>query len=200
MRCKKHLLLSMTAGWLVTALSTPASALCSASDGWYVEGNLGSTYLSNRHYPGSSNSSGIGGNANLGYKFMPFFAMEAGGTQYANTYIKNHAGTKAALDRHYSYDIAGKGIVPITDSGFELFAKLGAERINSHISIKNQAAANDIGIGASHHSQTGLYFGVGAQYYFMPEMAVVAQWMRATGNSKTGTMDLLSLGLSFIFN
>jgi hypothetical protein len=43
--------------------------------------------------------------------------------------------------------------------------------------------------------------GAGAQYYFMQEFAVVAQWARARGNSDTnGTMDLYSIGISFIFN
>lgn len=192
--------LIMTAFSAVTMLSfaTPALAVMSVPDGWYVEANVGSTHLSNKTYPGSSSSSGVGGNANIGYKFMPYLGVEIGYTRYANTSIKDQTGTKAATDKHYSYDIAAKGILPITNSGFEPFAKVGVERVNSHVSINNATAANNIGIGSSQHSATGLYLGAGAQYYFTSEFAAVAQWQRATGSSGTGTMDLLSLGLSFL--
>lgn len=192
--------LRIVAGSLaLLSFTTPALAIMSIPSGWYLEANAGSTNLSNVTFPGPSSSSGIGGNANLGYKFMPFFAMEMGYTRYANTVIKNSAGTKAATDKIYSYDIAGKGIWPIMDTGFELFAKLGAQRLSSRVSLNNTAAASSIGLSSSSHSATGVYFGAGAEYYFMPELAVNAQWMRAQGSSSTGNLDLLSGGISFMF-
>lgn len=166
--------------------------------GWYIEANAGSSHLSEKSYPGSASSSGIGGNGNIGYKFMPYFAIEAGYSMYPNTDIDSN-GTQAATDKHYSYDLAAKGILPITDSGFELLAKLGAARVSSHVTIDNQDAANQIGIGSGSHSSTGIYIGAGGQYYFLPELAVVVQWQRATGNSSTGTFDLVGGGLNFIF-
>ena len=96
--------------------------------------------------------------------------------------------------------MAAKGILPIAASGFEAFAKLGFSRLVTSASISDSAAAAAIGYGSSSHSATGLYIGVGGQYYFMPEMAVVAQWARAQGNSSTGNEDLLSGGVSFIFD
>jgi hypothetical protein len=157
--------------------------------------------MAGKSYPGSSSASGIGGNANLGYKFMPYFGAEIGYTLYANTSITDPAtGTKAGSDKHYSYDAALRGIVPIVDSGVELFGKLGVGRQNSSVSISNAAAAAAIGLGSSQHSATGLYIAAGAQYYFMPEFAANAQWARSQGNSSTGTLDLVSVGLSFIFD
>lgn len=186
-------------GGLLALASAPSFAVMSLPDGWYLEANVGSTQLSGKNYPGKASPSGLGGNANVGYKFMPYFATELGYTRYANTSITDQNGTKAGSDKHYSYDIAARGILPIVNSGFELFAKLGVERVCSSLSIKNATAANNIGLTSSQHSVTGLYIGGGAQYYVTPELAINAQWNRATGNNRTGTLDLFSGGLSFIF-
>ena len=198
-------LLKLLSGLTALSIATPALAIMSVPYGWYLEGNLGSTHTSNTNYPGSTSTSGIGGNANLGYKFMPYVAAEMGFTQYSNSTIKGNGGsiysnTKAAHIKNYSYDLAIRGIVPIAASGFELFAKLGVERVNARVSVDSQNAANALGISASNHSATGLYVGAGAQYYVMPELALNVQWQRANGNSKTGNMDLFSGGISFIFD
>ncbi len=194
----KKILLAV--GGLMTFIcSAPALATMSAPYGWYVEGNLGSTRLSDSNYPGSVSSSGIGGNLNVGYKFMPYFAAELGYTRYADTSIKS-GSNKAGTVKYYSYDIAGRGILPFSDSGFELFAKLGLSRLNAQTNINNAAAAATIGLGSSQHTKTGVYMGVGGQYYFMPEFGVNVQWQRATGSNATGTMDLFSVGFSFLFS
>lgn len=196
-------LLRLLSGLAALSIATPALAIMSIPYGWYLEGNLGSTHTSNTNYPGSISTSGIGGNANLGYKFMPYVAAEMGFTQYSNSTIKGNgifSNTKAAHIKNYSYDLAIRGIVPIAASGFEVFAKLGVERVNARVSIDSQLAATTLGISSSNHSATGLYIGVGAQYYIMPELALNVQWQRANGNSKTGNMDLFSAGISFIFD
>jgi hypothetical protein len=168
--------------------------------GWYLEANGGSTKLSNKSYNASTSTSGIGYNGNLGYKFMPYFGAEIGYTRYADTKIRNNNSTTVAYDRHYSYDLAFRGTLPAADTGLEAFAKVGAERVASSISIQNSGGAAALGITSGSHNTTSLYLGGGLQYYFVPELAVVAQWQRAYGNSSTGTMDLLSGGLSFIFD
>lgn len=194
----KRLLAAALSGIVLLSVATSAFAVMSVPYGWYVEGNVGSTNLSNKSYPGSSSSSGIGGGGNVGYKFMPYFALEAGYTQYANTSIKDNTGTKAGTDKHYSYDLAGKGILPIVDSGVELFAKLGFGRVNSHVTINSDTAASNIGLSSSSHTAGGLFYGGGIQYYVMPELAVNAQWEQAQGSSSTGNVALLSAGISFI--
>lgn len=198
MQGKKLLLTTLGLSALFAAM--PALAIMSVPYGWYLEGNAGSSHLSNVSYPGSSSSSGIGGNANIGYKFMPFLGVEAGYTQYATTSIDDATDTKAASIKHYTYDIAARGILPISTSGFEAFAKLGVMRITSSTSITNSTAAAGLGIASGSSSASGAYLGAGAQYYFIPEMAVNVQWQRAIGNSTTGTEDLISGGLSFIFD
>lgn len=200
MQGKRLLLAVATCGLATLSITTPAFAvMMSVPMGWYLEANAGSGHLSNESFPGHTSSSGIGGNANLGYKFMPYFGLEIGYSRYPNTSVKDADQTTAANVKHYSYDIAARGIWPISDSGFELFAKLGVERIKSSVSISNEMAALDLGIGSGSHSSTGLYTGVGGQFYFMPELAFVVQWQRAQGSSSTGTEDLYSGGISFLF-
>jgi opacity protein-like surface antigen len=182
------------------SLDTSTFAAMSVPFGWYLEGNVGSTHVSNQRSTRGANSSnsGIGGNVNLGYKFMPYFGMDLGYTQYAGTTFKS-MNTKLATSTNYSYQIAGKGILPISSSGFELFAKLGVGRVATKLSFTNSAHALGLG-GSSNHSATGFYYALGAQYYFMPELAVVGQWAQAYGNNTTGNFGLLSIGASFIFD
>lgn len=198
----KRLLAATISGLAALICATPASAIMSVPYGWYIEGNLGSARVSDTNYGRGSSStmSGLGGNANLGYKFMPYFGLEIGYSQYPTTNIRDQFDNKAGTDKIYSYDIAGRGTLPIIDSGFELFAKLGVQRINAHISTSNQTAANNIGLSNGHHSATGLYLGGGGQYYVMPELAVVVQWQSAQGNSSTGTANLFTGGISFIID
>lgn len=196
----KRLLLAALAGLTTLSVTAPVYAIAmSAPNGWYLEGNAGSAHLSNTNYSGSTSSSGIGGNANLGYKFMPYVGVEVGYSQYPNSEVKDSVGTKAAIIKHYSYDIAARAILPVSDSGFEGFAKLGVGRMQSSTNIEDETAANNIGFESGSHSSTGVYMGVGASVYFTPELAGVVQWQRAQGSSSSGTEDLYSIGISFLF-
>lgn len=198
---KQWLKLVILSGLSLFSITTYAWSGCmSVPDGWYVEGNIGGSKVSNVNFGGSSTSSDWGGNINLGYKFMPYFGGELGYSRYANTTVNDQFGNRAATVKFYSYDIAGKGILPVFNSGFEFIAKLGVQRMNTQVSLTNSTAAAHIGLSSSHSSTTGLYLGAGGQYYVMPELAVVVQWQRAQGNSSTGNADLYSIGISFILD
>ena len=193
-----RLLVSTLIGLAGLCITSSALAAMSIPYGWYLEANLGSTHLTGKSYPGSASASGIGGNANIGYKFFPYLAAEVGYTQYANTSINVANGTKAATDKHYSYDIAMRGILPVYTTGLEVFAKLGGQHLNSALNINNALAATQLGLVSSNHNTVNLYMGAGIQYYFIPELAAVVQWQRAKGSSGTGTLDLFSGGLSLL--
>jgi hypothetical protein len=195
----KKIFLTAISSLIAASFSIPVFAIMSIPDGWYLDGGLGLSKESKKSYPGSSSTKGLSGNVDIGYKFMPFFGAEIGYTQYGGTSIQDQFNTKAAVDNHYSYDLAGKGIIPIAASGFELFGKLGVQRTQSKVTIKNATAASNIGISSSRHSHVGLYLGGGAQYSFMPELAGFVQWARAQNDANTGTMVLYSVGLVFIF-
>lgn len=190
-------LVIIASGLIALSCSLPALATMSVPNGWYIEGNVGATRVSDKNYGGSANTSNPGFSLDLGYKFMPYLGMELGYTLYSNTTVKV-SGTKAGTDKHYSFDVAAKGILPITDSGFEPFAKLGVARISTRSTVNDDTLANSIGFTSGNRSATGAYLGAGAQYYFLPELAGVLQWSRVVGNHRTGTLDFYSVGISFL--
>lgn len=182
--------------------TTSALSCMSLPSGWYAEGNIGQSKQSNRNYGGgtSSQASGWGGSVDIGFKFMPYFGAEVGYSRYSNVNIKNSSGQSMARARLYSWDIAGKGIIPIVDSGFELFGKLGVARAYSKISLTNSDLVTSSGasFNTSQQTATALYIGAGADYSFLPNLSAVLQWARAKGNSNTGNLDLYSVGLNWI--
>lgn len=193
----------------LTSVSIAALCVCTSvlavsplPNAWYLEANGGGSKVTNASYASNSSlsSSGIGWNLNVGYKFMPFFAGEIGYTNYAKTSSKVN-GVKIATATYYSYDIAGKPILPIGDTGLELFAKLGIAHLNANVKASNSsyAKANGIVVSTGSKNANGLYFGLGADYYFLPELAANVQWNRAKGNSKTGNLNLYSVGVSYLF-
>lgn len=195
-------LLATASGIAAITLSTAALADMSMPYGWYLEGNIGSTTLTNKDYAtgASASTSGVGESAFVGYKFMPYFAAELSYQNYARSNIKNNStDVKVARDRHDAIGFDFKGIIPFGTTGFEAFAKAGMARLSSSVSIQDASGASALGIVSGSHSATGLLLGAGAQFYFMPELAFVVQWTRADGNKNTGNLELISGGVNFIF-
>lgn len=201
MRSKRLLLMLMVSIPFACLSPSAFAAMMSIPYGWYAELNGGVMKISNANFPGSAKSlNGVGANVSLGYKFMPFFAVELGDSVYSDTTIQDQVGTTAAAISHTAIDLAAKGIVPIVDSGFEFFTKIGASWLYSHLTISNPTAANNIGVTSSTRKTAGgLFVGIGGQYYFTPEVAVNLQWTRVHGNSSSGIIDLYSVGISIIF-
>lgn len=187
------------ATWCVAASSFAATAV---PNGWYLEGNLGTSRTSNVSYgPGSSiSSAGTGLNINAGYKYNPFVANEIGYTRYAQAKINNAAGAQAARNTHYAIDIAGKGILPLMNTGAEFFAKLGVSLVRSQITVTDANAASSIsGLQVGNHSASSLYLGAGLDYSISPSLPVIFQWQRSAGDNRTGALDLYSLGVAYVF-
>lgn len=198
MRSKRSLLRIMSA--MVTLfLAVPAFAEMAIPYGWYLEGNVGSTKLSDKNFNGSVSASSAAGSINAGYKFMPYFATEIGVVRYSKMRVKNN-GVTAGTNKLYSYDLALRGIFPLNVYGFEVFAKLGIGRLNSQVSISNTVAATTANLISGTHNATGLYIALGMDYYFTQSLSANAQWARQKGNNTTGTADLWALGLSYLFD
>lgn len=198
----KSILTAALCGLAALVTATPALAIMSIPNGWYLEANIGSSRLSDKNYSNVDiGQSGIGGNGNVGYKFMPYVAAEIGYSRYPDSDVDDLFGNQLAKIEFYSYDIAIRGIVPMSDTGFEFFAKLGASRISASLDFDaTPSYARSFGVDNGSHTTTGLYWGVGGQYYWWPELAINAQYQVAQGNSSTGSLSLLSAGLSFIFD
>ncbi len=178
------------------------SSSCPMSAGWYVEGNIGQSKLQNVNFgTGTSiaSSTGFGWNVDGGYKFMPYFGAEIGYTRYPNASIRDISGATIATDRHYAYDLAGKAILPISNSGVEFFAKLGISRIRTKTVQNSTTPAPGTAFSNANTYVTGGYYAIGADYVFNPNLAANIQWATANGNGKTGNISLFSLGLNYIF-
>lgn len=168
--------------------------------GWYADGNIGLSKVTNTNYGSgtSVSNSGAGYNVDVGYKFMPYFAAEIGYTKYSDATIKNSAGKKVGEAKNFSYDIAAKGILPVINTGFEFFAKLGAAQANADVSGNSTTAALLSGIDRGKHTATSFFIGVGADYSITPNVPINIQWQRANGDDTTGRLDLYSIGIGYI--
>jgi hypothetical protein len=187
-----------TAGIAIFFLTTSVIAAVALPNGWYAEINAGSgkTHVSGSGSQTVSNS-GFGGGVNAGYKFMPFFAGEIGYTKYPIAYTKV-SGVKIAKETLYSYDLAAKGILPISDTGLNLFAKLGLARASGHVVNTNPSVGTVSNPGTS--TITTYLFGAGGEFSVLPNLAVNVQWNRVKGKSAVKDLDLLSAGLTYIFS
>jgi hypothetical protein len=180
-------------------IAASANAAVALPNGWYAEANVGDSRVKISSPPSSSvSNSGFGWNANLGYKFTPYFAGEVGYTKYSDADIKL-SGTKIARDTLYSYQIVGKAILPVSDTGLEVFAKIGAARVNTHMVNTNPSVGTVSNPGTT--KTTSLYYGLGAQYSLLPNVPINVQWNRAQGKSSSAkNLDLISAGVAYIFN
>lgn len=160
--------------------------------GWYLEGNVGGSRISNANFGSgtSTTSSGVAYNVNAGYKFIPYFAAEVGYTRYAKIKISSPIGS--ATSTVQAGDVALKAIWPIGEMGFDLFTKIGEGKVYSKLSGE--------GFTSSTHSVTGLLVGVGASWTCNPNMPINVQWTRQKGDSTTGDLDLLTVGIAYIFD
>jgi hypothetical protein len=190
-------------GLATFAFATSTWAVCSAPYGWYLEANGGSATVTDQSNTTGvkTSSSGWGYGGNAGYKFLPFLGLEIGYTSYPNVVWKQQpSDSKIGTQKYYSYDVAAKGILPLMDTGVEAFGKVGIGHLVAHLSVSDASAAQSVGVSGATHSATGLLWGGGLQYYFMPEFAVVGQWARVQGSNATGNESMLSGGVSLIIS
>jgi opacity protein-like surface antigen len=176
---------------------TVAHAEFSAPHGWYLEGNLGDSKVTGKSYPGNAHANGFGFNFNAGLKINPYIAGEIGYTNYAFTRINNYSGQQVAKDQHYSYDVAGKLIMPVGATGFEAFVKAGGAWLQTDLSVNSSVPLQGLNFNSGTHNTTGLFVGAGVDYTITPHILVNLQWQDARGNSSTGDLNLFSGGLSY---
>lgn len=192
----------LSIGYILSIFTTTAMASLGLERGWYVEGNVGYANINNTDFGNNTkiDSSNWGYNLNVGYKFIPYFALELGYTRYSTSDI-DFNNTMVAKYTPNAWDLTTKAILPIQNSGFNLYAKLGVARISAKMSIYDQNVinANHLNITEGTTDATGLYYGVGGEYFMWPSTAIHVAWVEAIGTSETGNMALTSIGISHIF-
>ena len=153
---KTLLLLSFT--FSMSFIALPSFAAKPKDSGIYVEGNAGWGKV---NIIGAGSNQGFSGSLNLGYQLNPYFAIEGGFTLQP----------KVIQDSYYG-DLAIKGILPIGDTGLDIFGKVGG------------AVAHAIG-SSGFNANTGVvgFFGTGASYWLTENLAVTTQ---ATATTRSG--------------
>ena len=171
--------------------SMSAFAVSAKESGIYLEGNVGYAKVKESVTNASKdNNTGFGWNVNAGYKFMPYFAAEVGFLGYPNENFGEAKGSQ-----NYAIDVAAKGILPFSDSGFSLFGKLGSAWVHHRIEPKSGYTLTNSG---TYKKFTALV-GVGAAYAFTENFEVLLQGSATTKNGNVPSMWLGTLGVSYLF-
>jgi hypothetical protein len=151
----------------------------------------------------SVNTTGLAWNINLGYRVIPYFAVEGGYTEYPDSTI-NYNTQEIGKNDQSSYDLAAKAIIPFVESGFSIFGKLGMAWVRSDVSATDQALidANNINLSTGHNSSSGILYAFGAEYAlpFLSNLAANVQWSRIDGGNDLGNIDFYSVGISYAFS
>lgn len=182
--------------------ATNVFAVSSNPVGWFLDADAGISRVFGESYPGvpQTSSGGSGWSVAGGYKFMPYIAGEVGYSRYADTRLQDSTGVTAARDVRYMVDAAARGILPVTDTGFEFFAKAGLAWINSSIQSIDPTSSIYTTVNAMKGTQTSrsLYWGGGISYFFNSTVSAHVQYAQAQGSSNTGSVGLTSLGISLL--
>ncbi len=169
----------------------------------YLEGNFG--YSTGDAFDDFSSDyfdvtdGGFGFSTNVGYQFTPFFALETGFIYFAPQEVETNWGDKLTQDV-YAGHLSAKGILPLADSGFSVFTKLGYAFTYTEVEASGGFAdgCTDDEVGGS------FLLGFGAAYAINERLAANAQWNRvfAVSNIPGGSdfdMDLFTVGLAYKF-
>ena len=166
--------------------------------GIYLGGQLGYSGL---HYgPGYGNPATdvdnykFAGRAYIGYSFSEFISVEFGYDYYGRPKFKNPNGNTQEITQQ-GLDIVAKATLPL-DYGFGFYIKGGLAWIN-----RSALHSNSINF-ASHDSSDRItpVGGLGAMYWFAPDMALDISWTKTAKVCNLPTTDLFLLGLIYKLN
>jgi OOP family OmpA-OmpF porin len=169
---------------LAAGLATSAALLClpAHAEGLYVGANLGVPHFGDSGINGIAGSgSGASGKVYLGYQFIPYFGLEAGGTDLGR--ISNGNGS---VNGHGEY-LDAVGTLPLGNA-WSLFGSLGV----AHVSLTTSRGDS---------SGDGLKLGAGTDYALSSHLSLRAEWERYRPDT-FGTkpnLDQYTLGVRYGF-
>lgn len=174
----------------------------------WSEGNNDFTLISDKT---SSEKNSVALKLVEGYRFNDYFAVE-GGYYYLgrsksdNKYVAKDSddevvsGKDSAKITGHMLAIDAVGILPINER-FELFAKAGVGAVRAKLSIKNEVSDDDNFSKTKYRLAPKL--GIGAEYYFVENWAVRAEYERVWNAFKYEDAkvhyNLLTVGVKYLF-
>jgi OOP family OmpA-OmpF porin len=118
----------------------------------------------------------------IGYSFNQNIAVEAGYRRLAD-FDLNYGNTKVGMTVDQSA-VSVIGTLPLS-SGFNVFGRLGYNRLNATGSVSGFTAAD---------STSGVLYGIGAGYTFTPTVSARLEFQKPSSDSTN-----VSVGVSFKF-
>jgi hypothetical protein len=159
------------------------------------------------------NRNGVGVRGFAGYNFTKYVGIETGYTKYARSiYVGRASGAYSSLTYYiHTYDLVGKGYIPLGDSGFNLYALAGFARVVETINYVNNGVPATGNIlmpskNSNHVWRNRPLAGLGVSYSFMKhftanlEATHVQQFNSfSTTTGATPALDLYTLNLAYNF-
>lgn len=202
----------------ILSLSALTNAANAANPGAYVGLGLGASRIespnkdlalqnevTSQNLTYSHSLGGFGGRVFAGYNFNRYFGVEAGFAQYAQSKytisspVNNAHGTlKYTMN---ALDVVGKAYLPISETGFNLYALGGAARVNSEQKFTLSASGFKGNVSQTTHKIRPVY-GVGASYDVSAHVTTNLEFshIQGTGSkSNVPSANMVTLGLAYNF-
>ncbi|MCK4869776.1 MAG: porin family protein [Gammaproteobacteria bacterium] len=144
---------------------------------------------------------GLAGRIFAGYDFHKNFAVEGGFTYWFNRAKITDSAVVPSNEyrvRNWALDLVGK-IKAEVYQNVELYAKAGVDYVHTKFSPEWTGTYN------SSYGNVNLVYGVGATYYFTPQISADLSWTRYNGKERSNTknqpyLDMIALGVAYKFN
>jgi len=178
---------------LSCSLASPVYAISNGPYFGFQAGSTNTHYTASQTTTASPSNTGIGARLFLGYNFNPYAAIEGGFTHYAASTFNNVSNTaNKPTIRENAFDFVGKGIYPISTSGFAVFAKAGL----SVMRVSYAGSLNTSGNGSTTTNARPI-IGVGASYDINQHLVTDLSWTRVLSGGSVQSADFMSLGIAY---
>jgi opacity protein-like surface antigen len=146
----------------------------------------------------SADNNNLGGRLAVGYQFNPYLAVEMGYMRLLNqkgTFKRNLYKTITETSRQNAFDVAAKGILPISDK-FNVYGKVGiayltstvdSNRKNLFFDISEHKFAPEVGLGFTYNITNNMFVDTSLTH------------IQSVGKNKPGNIDFTAVGIGYSF-
>lgn len=159
------------------SLACFSSLALAAKPGAYVGGGLGFSKQRTKNdslIPNSSltttskpDSYGLGEQLFVGYNINEYFGVQGGFAHYAPSKAKSSIPGNTSTSKDYylnAFDLVGKGYLPVSNSGVNLYALAGVAYVRSQTDYKQTVLGTQTTNVSTHNNKFRPKYGVGVSY------------------------------------
>ena len=140
----------------------------------------------------------------FGYDINPYAGMEFGFAHYGPATYKIPSAYMVSCNnpsiRQNGFDMEGKGMLPLSKSGFSFYAKLGMAVVYAGSSgslESNGANSGPCSSGTSSKAAARPLYGLGASYDFNQNWQSDLGWTHINGGGNVQTADFIAVSFSY---